>query len=173
MGVAFCVFEIRASIIYNYNCFCFPCQELFESVKREEFKVPEGEGGLAETFFNPEREGWLTKEGGKYKSKHRRWFILKEGMLYYFKQASVSVLLWDVHTTTSGWVGTICLAVGLLLEDRSNGTISGVMLVQVDRSMYLCVDVCMYVHVYVVYGECMFLSCLFIMIIVCHRMQIS
>ena len=57
---------------------------------KEEFKVPDGEGGLAETFFNPEREGWLTKEGGKYKSKHRRWFILKEGMLYYFKQPQVS-----------------------------------------------------------------------------------
>ena len=53
--------------------------------------MPEGEGGLAETFFNPEREGWLTKEGGKYKSKHKRWFILKGGMLYYFKQPSVSV----------------------------------------------------------------------------------
>ena len=65
-------------------------QELYENVKKEEFKVPDGEGGLAETFFNPEREGWLTKEGGKYKSKHRRWFILKEGMLYYFKQPSVS-----------------------------------------------------------------------------------
>ena len=54
--------------------------------------MPEGEGGLAETFFNPEREGWLTKEGGKYKSKHKRWFILKEGMLYYFKQPSVSTV---------------------------------------------------------------------------------
>jgi hypothetical protein len=70
-------------------------QELFDNVKKEEFKVPDGEGGLAETFFNPEREGWLTKEGGKYKSKHRRWFILKEGMLYYFKQASVSK--WVFH----------------------------------------------------------------------------
>ena len=67
-------------------------QGLYEDVKREEFKVPDGEGGLAETFFNPEREGWLTKEGGKYKSKHRRWFILKESMLYYFKQPSVSSL---------------------------------------------------------------------------------
>jgi hypothetical protein len=65
-------------------------QELYESVKKEEFKIPDGEGGLAETFFNPERGGWLTKEGGKYKSKHKRWFILKEGMLYYFKQPSVS-----------------------------------------------------------------------------------
>ena len=59
-------------------------------MKREEFKVPGGEGNLAETFFNPEREGWLTKEGGKYKSKHRRWFILKESILYYFKQPTVS-----------------------------------------------------------------------------------
>ena len=47
-------------------------------------------GNLAETFFNPEREGWLTKEGGKYKSKHRRWFILKDNILYYFKQPSAS-----------------------------------------------------------------------------------
>ncbi len=68
---------------------CPNLQDMFDQVKKEEFKVPGGEGGLAETFFNPEREGWLTKEGGKYKSKHKRWFILKEGMLYYFKQANV------------------------------------------------------------------------------------
>ena len=75
-----------------------PHQELFESVKKEEFKVPDGEGNLAETFFNPEREGWLTKEGGKYKSKHRRWFILKEGMLYYFKQATVSPVMCSIYS---------------------------------------------------------------------------
>ncbi len=75
-------------------------QELFDSVKKEEFRVPEGEGGLAETFFNPERGGWLTKEGGKYKSKHKRWFILKEGMLYYFKQPSVSCCMWSCRGCT-------------------------------------------------------------------------
>lgn len=47
-------------------------------------------GNLAETFFNPEREGWLTKEGGKVKSKRRQWFILKDSILYYFKQPSAS-----------------------------------------------------------------------------------
>ena len=78
-------------VVYRSKPSIFPVQELYDNVKKEEFKVPDGEGGLAETFFNPEREGWLTKEGGKYKSKHRRWFILKEGMLYYFKQPSVSV----------------------------------------------------------------------------------
>ena len=81
-----CIKAVLISLSHTYT----HIQELYENVKKEEFKVPDGEGGLAETFFNPEREGWLTKEGGKYKSKHRRWFILKEGMLYYFKQASVS-----------------------------------------------------------------------------------
>jgi len=70
--------------------------ELYENVKREEFKVPGGEGNLAETFFNPEREGWLTKEGGKYKSKHRRWFILKESILYYFKQPTDKDLIGSI-----------------------------------------------------------------------------
>lgn len=61
----------------------------YEDIRKEQFKIP-GMGNLAETFFNPEREGWLTKEGGKYKSKHRRWFILKDNILYYFKQPSAS-----------------------------------------------------------------------------------
>jgi cytohesin len=70
----------------------------YENVKKEEFKIPdsEGGGGLAETFFNPEKQGWLTKEGGKYKSKHRRWFILKENMLYYFKQPTDSELIGSI-----------------------------------------------------------------------------
>ena len=43
---------------------CLPSfQELYESVKKEQFKVPDGEKALAETFFNPEKQGWLTKEG--------------------------------------------------------------------------------------------------------------
>ena len=43
----------------------FRLQELYESVKKEQFKVPDGEKALAETFFNPEKQGWLTKEGGR------------------------------------------------------------------------------------------------------------
>ena len=29
--------------------------------------------------------------GGKYKSRHKRWFILKENVLYYFRQPTVSL----------------------------------------------------------------------------------
>lgn len=37
------------------------------------------------TFFNPDREGWLMKQGGRYKSWKRRWFILNDNCLYYFE----------------------------------------------------------------------------------------
>lgn len=37
------------------------------------------------TFFNPDKEGWLWKQGGRYKSWKRRWFILNDNCLYYFE----------------------------------------------------------------------------------------
>ena len=70
-----------------------PVQELYESIKRKAFEVPD-QSQLAETFFNPEREGWLTKEGGKHRSKHKRWFILKDSVLYYFKNSSAHVSMY-------------------------------------------------------------------------------
>ena len=43
--------------------FCL-LQSLFESIKNEQFKIPEDDGNdITRTFFNPDREGWLTKEG--------------------------------------------------------------------------------------------------------------
>lgn len=61
-------------------------QSLYESIKREPFKIPEDDGNdLMHTFFNPDREGWLWKQGGRYKSWKRRWFILNDNCLYYFE----------------------------------------------------------------------------------------
>ena len=31
------------------------------------------------------KEGWLWKQGGRYKSWKRRWFILNDNCLYYFE----------------------------------------------------------------------------------------
>ena len=59
---------------------------LYESIKQEPFKIPEDDGNdLMHTFFNPDREGWLWKQGGRYKTWKRRWFILNDKCLYYFE----------------------------------------------------------------------------------------
>ena len=41
-------------------------------------------------FFNPERDGWLVKEGGGHKSWKRRWFTLCNNCLYYFETPDAS-----------------------------------------------------------------------------------
>ncbi|XP_065578705.1 cytohesin-1-like isoform X2 [Artemia franciscana] len=61
-------------------------ESIYDSVKAEPFKIPEDDGNdLMLTFFNPDREGWLWKQGGRYKSWKRRWFILNDNCLYYFE----------------------------------------------------------------------------------------
>ena len=32
------------------------------------------------------KEGWLTKQGGKYKTWKKRWFILKNNLISYHKE---------------------------------------------------------------------------------------
>lgn len=64
-------------------------QSLYESIHREPFKIPEDDGNdLMHTFFNPDREGWLWKQGGRYKGWKRRWFILNDKCLYYFEHTT-------------------------------------------------------------------------------------
>uniref|UniRef100_A0A4W5Q5V2 Cytohesin 3 n=1 Tax=Hucho hucho TaxID=62062 RepID=A0A4W5Q5V2_9TELE len=61
-------------------------RNLFDSIKKEPFKIPEDDGNdLTHTFFNPDREGWLLKLGGRVKTWKRRWFILTDNCLYYFE----------------------------------------------------------------------------------------
>ncbi|CAK9296398.1 unnamed protein product [Gordionus sp. m RMFG-2023] len=59
---------------------------LYNSIKKEPFKIPEDDGNdLMHTFFNPVKEGWLWKQGGRYKTWKRRWFVLADACLYYFQ----------------------------------------------------------------------------------------
>lgn len=61
-------------------------ESLFDSISKEPFKIPEDDGNdLMHTFFNPLKEGWLMKQGGRYKTWKRRWFILNDNCLYYFE----------------------------------------------------------------------------------------
>ena len=62
---------------------------LYDSIKKEPFKILEDDAGdLSTAFFNPDKEGWLLKQGGRYKTWKRRWFILVENCLYYFEYTS-------------------------------------------------------------------------------------
>ncbi|XP_070579908.1 cytohesin-1-like isoform X1 [Ptychodera flava] len=61
-------------------------ESLYESIKKEPFKIPDDDGNdLTHTFFNPDKEGWLLKQGGRVKNWKRRWFILTDNCLYYFE----------------------------------------------------------------------------------------
>ena len=61
------------------------------SIKEEPFKIPdETYDDLMYTFFSPEKEGWLLKEGGGWKNWKRRWFHLNNRCLYYFSHTSES-----------------------------------------------------------------------------------
>lgn len=61
-------------------------ESLYDSIKQEPFKIPEEDGhDLMLTFFNPDREGWLWKQGSRYGGWKRRWFILNDKCLYYFE----------------------------------------------------------------------------------------
>lgn len=60
--------------------------DLYESIKKTPFKIPEDDDSdLTATFFNPDKEGWLLKQGGRYKTWKRRWFLLTDNCLYYFE----------------------------------------------------------------------------------------
>jgi len=50
---------------------------------------PEDYSGI-EFWSNPERVGWLMKQGEYIKTWRRRWFVLKQGKLLWFKDSDVT-----------------------------------------------------------------------------------
>jgi len=67
-------------------------EAIFRSIKEEPFKIPdETYDDLMYTFFSPEREGWLLKQGGSWKTWKRRWFVLNDRCLYYFQHTAENV----------------------------------------------------------------------------------
>ncbi|EFJ31035.1 hypothetical protein SELMODRAFT_169402 [Selaginella moellendorffii] len=41
-------------------------------------------------WSNPERAGWLMKQGEYIKTWRRRWFVLKQGRLFWFKESTIT-----------------------------------------------------------------------------------
>ncbi|KAK4579478.1 hypothetical protein RGQ29_029231 [Quercus rubra] len=55
----------------------------------EQAEQPNNYDGV-EYWANPERTGWLTKQGEYIKTWRRRWFVLKQGKLFWFKDSTVT-----------------------------------------------------------------------------------
>jgi copper chaperone CopZ len=59
----------------------------------------------ATSIINPDKCGYMTKQGGLVKSWKRRWFILKDNELYYFRgkadNAQAGVILLDNTSTVN------------------------------------------------------------------------
>ncbi|KAJ3615341.1 hypothetical protein NHX12_018909 [Muraenolepis orangiensis] len=73
--------------------------KLYESIRSEPFKIPEDDGNdLTHTFFNPDREGWLLKLGGRVKTWKRRWFILTDNCLYYFEYTTFCLEMYNPNS---------------------------------------------------------------------------
>ena len=88
-------------------CITLDSQYLYDNIKASPFKIPDDDDTNASiAFFNPERDGWLTKEGlarlmsccsivhgvlegGTHKSWKKRWFTLCHNCLYYFESSEV------------------------------------------------------------------------------------
>merc|ERR1719391_163950 len=67
-------------------------EAIYRNIKEEPFKIPdETYDDLMYTFFSPEREGWLMKQGGNWKNWKRRWFVLNDRCLYYFQHTAENV----------------------------------------------------------------------------------
>ena len=67
-------------------------EAIYRNIKEQPFKIPdENYDDLMFTFFSPDREGWLVKQGGSWKSWKRRWFVLSDRCLYYFQHTAENV----------------------------------------------------------------------------------
>jgi hypothetical protein len=62
--------------------------------------------GIAQQFGQPSNEnvlpdieGWLHKQGDKYKTWNKRWFVLKGSNLFYFKSPKVRCENEDINHT--------------------------------------------------------------------------
>lgn len=63
--------------------------DIYDTILREEIKL--SEDNTTYTYANPEREGWLKKQGGRVKTWKKRFFILTGNCLYYFKDKNDTV----------------------------------------------------------------------------------
>ena len=82
---------IAASDAHDVSAYRQMLSAIYDAIRDEPIQLhdaaddPMHENPFFYTFFNPEREGWLMKRGGRIKTWKRRYCILTGSCLYYFK----------------------------------------------------------------------------------------
>lgn len=56
-------------------------KKIYNNIKRDQIQMDAG----VSVYHNAEKKGWLLKRGGRIKTWKRRWFVLNDNCLYYFK----------------------------------------------------------------------------------------
>jgi len=59
------------------------CRHFYDDTTRADDKAGDKD---VEFWTAPEREGWLMKQGEHIKTWRRRWFVLKQGRIFWFKE---------------------------------------------------------------------------------------
>lgn len=61
--------------------------EIYDRIVTNEIKM---ESPNTQLWVKTEKKGWLTKRGGRIQTWKRRWFVLADNVLYYFKSPESS-----------------------------------------------------------------------------------
>ncbi|KAL6078433.1 Rho GTPase activating protein 24 [Balamuthia mandrillaris] len=72
----------------SFNIFADSQEELEEWIQALNLEDLAGLWGSSSALLSPSpivKEGWLTKRGGRVKSWRRRWFVLRDSMLHYYR----------------------------------------------------------------------------------------
>lgn len=64
-------------------------QTILPMARRSSMDIYSGGRQDDHTNVTPDMEGWLFKQGCKYKKWNKRWFVLKGPNLFYFKSPKV------------------------------------------------------------------------------------
>jgi len=86
--------------------------QTYESIASTSFKIPEDLEGLGYMFLNPDKKGFLLKEGGARKTWMNRYVVIMSGCLYYFKSQPTG------QETPNGIVPLENLQVNAITEKR-------------------------------------------------------
>jgi len=55
-------------------------EQIYEHIQSNEIKMDKNN-----VYANASKSGYMVKQGGRIKTWKRRWFVLNDGCLYYFK----------------------------------------------------------------------------------------